>query len=191
MICGTTSCFPRIALAPWSAPQPHRRLSGMVDSREWRMMTNACDRQARSAGSSRSHVLVIDDDPAVLALFRELLEEEGFQVSIHSSIDRNLEEIKMFAPDLIVLDYLWAYEDACWSLLQMLRNDPATTALPILLCTGAVHKVGVHQNQLAAMDIGVVLKPFNIDELVMAIRGALCPFPVTALRDPFRQAKPG
>jgi hypothetical protein len=33
---------------------------------------------------------------------------------------------------------MWASEDASWSLLPMLRMEPQTASIPIVLCTGAV-----------------------------------------------------
>ena len=90
------------------------------------------------------HILAINNDPAVLALFRDLLEEAGYQVSAQNYVDRDLAQIKALRPDLIVLDYMWANEDASWSLLQMLRMDPTTVSIPIVLCTGAVHEVKLY-----------------------------------------------
>lgn len=121
----------------------------------------------------RSHILAINNDPAVLALFRDLLEAAGYQVSTQNYVDRDLAQIKTLKPDLIVLDYMWANEDASWSLLQMLRMDPATMAIPIVLCTGAVHEVKALEQHLIAMGVTVVLKPFNIDQLVDALRERL------------------
>ena len=126
-----------------------------------------------SPDGHRPHILAINNDPAVLALFRDLLEEAGYQASTQNYVDRDLAQIKALEPDLIVLDYMWANEDASWSLLQMLRMDPATTAIPIILCTGAVHEVKALEQHLIAMDVMVVLKPFNIDQLVDAIRERL------------------
>ena len=121
----------------------------------------------------QQHILAINNDPGVLALFRDLLEEAGYRVSTQTYVDRDLVQIKALTPDLIVLDYMWANEDASWSLLQMLRMDPATARIPIILCTGAVHEVKALEEHLLSMDVTVVLKPFNIDQLVDAIRERL------------------
>jgi len=121
----------------------------------------------------RPQILAINNDPAVLALFRDLLEEAGYQVATQTYVDRDVVQIKALKPDLIVLDYMWANEDASWSLLQMLRMDPATAAVPIVLCTGAVHEVKALEEHLVTMGVTVVLKPFNIDQLVDAIRERL------------------
>jgi len=126
-----------------------------------------------SPNGYQPHILAINNDPAVLALFRDLLEEAGYQVSTQTYIDRDLAQIKVLKPDLIILDYMWATEDASWSLLQMLRMDPATATIPIVLCTGAVHEVKALEDHLVTMGVTVVLKPFNIDQLVDSIRERL------------------
>ena len=131
--------------------------------------------RSSSPNGYQPHILAINNDPAVLALFRDLLEEAGYQVSLQTYIDRDLTQIKALKPDLIVLDYMWATEDASWSLLQMLRMDPATAGIPIVLCTGAVREVEALASHLLEMGITVVLKPFNIDQLVDAIRERLAP----------------
>jgi len=131
--------------------------------------------RSSSPNGYQPHILAINNDPAVLSLFRDLLQEAGYQVSTQNYIDRDLDQIKALKPDLIVLDYMWATEDASWSLLQMLRMDPSTVAIPIVLCTGAVHEVKALEEHLVSMGVTVVLKPFNIDQLVDAIRERLTP----------------
>ena len=128
-----------------------------------------------SLDGHRQHILAINNDPAILALFRDLLEEAGYQVSLQNCSDRELAKIRALKPDLIVLDYMWATEDDSWSLLQMLRMDPATAVIPIVLCTGAVREVAALQSHLMDMGISVVIKPFNIDHLVDVIRERLAP----------------
>jgi hypothetical protein len=51
--------------------------------------------------------------------------------------------------------------------------NPATTAVPIVLCAGAVREVKALKEHLVAMGVTVVLKPFNFDQLVDAIRERL------------------
>ena len=130
-------------------------------------------RPASFARAGQRHVLAINNDQAVLALFRDLLEEEGYRVSTQAYADKDLASIKALAPDLIVLDYMWPGEDAGWALLQMLRMDRDTAAIPIVLCTGAKREVEALDGHLQDMGVRVVLKPFNIDHLVDAIAEAL------------------
>jgi CheY-like chemotaxis protein len=165
------SCL-RVA-ASWGATAPHQTLVGLeVASLKGLSLTDpstGTSSRVPAADGRQHHILAINNDPAVLGLFRELLEDVGFRVSLQNYVDRDLAQIKRLAPDLIVLDYMWATEDASWSLLQMLRMDPATTRIPIILCTGAVREVEALAEHLLAMNVAVVLKPFNIDHLVDAI----------------------
>lgn len=126
-----------------------------------------------SPDGHRPRVLAINNDQAVLALFRDLLEDEGYHITTQTYIDRDLAGIKALQPDLIVLDYMWATKDASWSLLQMLRMDPGTTRIPIVLCTGAVREVEALTGHLKDMGVRVVLKPFNIDQLAAVIAEAV------------------
>ncbi len=126
------------------------------------------------------HILAINNDQSILTLFRNLLEEEGYRVTTQTYVDKDLAGIKASRPDLIVLDYMWAGEDAGWSLLQILRMDRDTAGIPIVLCTGAVREVEALAPHLQDMGIRVVLKPFNIDHLVAVIAEALAaPVPVS------------
>ena len=46
----------------------------------------------------RRHVLAINNDLAVLGLFRELLEEEGYRVSTHPYVDHDLAVSRNWRP---------------------------------------------------------------------------------------------
>ena len=51
-----------------------------------------------------SHVLVVDDEPTICWGFRELLTEEGHQVSIAGTVRQALDELKRKIPDAVILD---------------------------------------------------------------------------------------
>jgi CheY-like chemotaxis protein len=117
-------------------------------------------------------ILAISNDPTMRAVFRDLLQEEGYHVSTHTCVDPDMTEIATLQPTLIVLDYLWANEDASdafWSLLLSLRMHPATAAIPIVLCMEAGYEVEPLPPHLGAMGISLVLKPFTIDQLAEVI----------------------
>ena len=132
-----------------------------------------------------AHILAINNDQAVLGLFRDLLTEEGYQVTTQAYLDKDLAEIKRLQPDLIILDYMWAEEDSGWALLQMLRMNPATEQVPVVLCTGAVREVEALSGHLDDMGIRVVLKPFSIYQLLEVISELLgSPSPESAPTKP-------
>lgn len=119
------------------------------------------------------HVLVINDSPEILELFTELLEEEGCRVTTDTftmDLDDLFDTIQHLQPDLIVLDMIIGREDLGWQLTQLLKMSRATRAIPIVLCTGAVRQAQELAGHLNHMSIQVVLKPFEIERLLEAMR---------------------
>src|SRR5690554_4519581 len=60
---------------------------------------------------TRPHILVMNDSPDVMALFEDLLTEEGYRVTTMPFLEKDLDKIVAFAPDGIILDYMWPQED--------------------------------------------------------------------------------
>lgn len=125
------------------------------------------------SNGQQPHILCINHTPEILALHQELLEEEGFRVTTRSRLDKNLDTIADLAPDAITLDYMWSSSDDEWVLLTMLTMHPRTQHIPIILCTGAVRQVTELTEHLDELGIKVVLKPFNIEDLVSVVSDAV------------------
>jgi CheY-like chemotaxis protein len=118
------------------------------------------------------HLLIINDTPAILELFTALLEEEGYRVStdvFSMEMDRMLARVKADRPDLIVLDFIIHDEGKGWQFLELLKLDPATRDIPVIACTAAVKLVEELQSHLDQMQVAVVLKPFDIDQVLAEI----------------------
>ncbi len=115
------------------------------------------------------HILVINDDPAILGLFEDLLGEEGYEVTLDKfggQTSELLESIRSLKPDLVIMDFLIGHEDSGWQLLQVVKMDRATRDIPVVVCTGAVRQVSELSQHLDEMGVQVVLKPFDIDHLI-------------------------
>jgi CheY-like chemotaxis protein len=76
---------------------------------------------------------------------------------------------------LLILDYIFNHEDIGWQLLQKLKMNRSTASIPVIICTAAVNKVREMEGYLQSKGIGLVLKPFDIDDLLEAVRRALQP----------------
>ena len=109
------------------------------------------------------HVLVINDTPEILDLFRDLLGDEGYRVStdnFQAPFDQKLDDVKKLRP---------GGEGFGWQFLQLLKMDRETRDIPILVCTAAVQQVSELQNHLDQMGVAVVIKPFDVDVLLAEI----------------------
>lgn len=129
------------------------------------------------ATTPQKHLLVVNDTPAILQVFRDLFEDEGFRVTVDtfSSFDTGTKylEIKTLCPDVIILDFLIGGEPLGWQLLQLLRMDRDTAKIPVVVCTAAVRQVEELETHLMTLRVQVVLKPFEIDDVIAAVHRAM------------------
>jgi CheY-like chemotaxis protein len=121
------------------------------------------------------HVVVVDDDRATLALYRDLLGEEGYRATLLVSPDLEPAAIAALAPDLLLLDLRFGHERCGVDLLRQLKGDPATLGIPVLVCSADARLLDELGEQLAAWDCAVLAKPFGLEELLAAIAGCLAP----------------
>lgn len=116
-----------------------------------------------------SHVLVVDDEPTICWSFRELLRDEGHEVTIASSAEEALTAAGATPPDAIVLDVRLPGMDG---LSAMAKLKKASGSAPIIVMTA----FGNLETAVRAVDEGAfdyLTKPFELDEAADAIRRAL------------------
>ena len=106
-------------------------------------------------------VLVADDDPAVLGLVAELLEDEGFAVNRAADGATALAAAEGNPPDLVVADVMMPRLDGL-TLAQRLRER----GIPVLLMSAVIER-------LPAAGFALVAKPFDLDDLLAAVRRTL------------------
>jgi CheY-like chemotaxis protein len=118
-------------------------------------------------------ILVIDDDEAVLQVYREVLEDEGYRLSLRMHPPASTVEIQRTRPDLILLDLIFGGEDTGWRFLQHLKANPTTATIPVVVATADHRLATAHRSELDAWHCDLILKPFDIDELSATVRDAL------------------
>jgi len=110
-------------------------------------------------------VLVVDDDPQIVELFVDVLEnDERFEVATaRSGYDAGLITEK-FRPNVVVLDYM--LPDINGNVVcQTIRNNPDLSRIRILIISGMVDPEEVKRLTEAGAD-DFIKKPFNIDNVV-------------------------
>lgn len=82
-----------------------------------------------------SKILVVDDDPDIVAYLTSFLEDNGYVVD--SAIDASSARtaIERFQPDAVLIDVLMPGRSGL-DLLVNIRSDPRWTNLPVFVVTG-------------------------------------------------------
>lgn len=125
------------------------------------------------AREARAHVLVIDDDPDFREFMQLLLSSEGYQGTVVGR-DATYVRGRDDRPDVVLCDPFGPLILDV-TLLERLAETPTTRDVPVILCTGAVHRLNDARTYLAHHRAEVLLKPFDLDDLLTCIervRGA-------------------
>jgi len=109
------------------------------------------------------HVLVVDDDEAIVEMIRLGLEADGMVVFSGFDGGEGIEVLSRERIDVVVLDIMMPRVDG-WMALMDIRNNPATADVPVIMLTAKTQDLA----KVLAFKQGVqqyVTKPFNIMEL--------------------------
>jgi CheY-like chemotaxis protein len=79
-------------------------------------------------------VLVVDDNHELFALFQRYVAGEPYRLIHAASVDEATALLRSTRPDAIILDLMMPDRDG-WELLQLLRSDPKTSHIPIVVCS--------------------------------------------------------
>jgi len=112
-----------------------------------------------------TRVLVVDDDPRLLAALRINLAARGHTVTTAATGREALTSVGEAVPDLLVLDLGLPDIDGT----DVIRQLRAWTDVPIIVLSGRT----AGQDKVAALDAGAddyVTKPFGVEELMARIR---------------------
>ncbi len=80
----------------------------------------------------KTHVLVIDDDPVNLLVFKRALERRGYEVVTAESADVASEALARQVPDIVLLD-IFMPRTSGFEFLGALRRDSKTSSVPVIL----------------------------------------------------------
>jgi CheY-like chemotaxis protein len=124
-------------------------------------------------GTGPKRVLVVNDTEEIIELFRDIIAGMGHEPVAITYAPEDLNEVKKAEPDLAILDLMMGEEGRGWQLVQKMRMSPDTAKIPIIVCSAAVDHVREQEGWLASQGIKVVLKPFELDDLELAVNKAL------------------
>ncbi|MDQ6832998.1 MAG: response regulator [Chloroflexota bacterium] len=125
--------------------------------------------------TEHKHILVVNDTQEILDLFRMILEDEGYRVTVFGFAVEDLRKIIDAAPDLVILDLVYDREYVGWQTLQKMKMHRDTEKIPVLVCTAEIRKAQEIQGYLTEKGVGLLLKPFDIDQLIVQVTRLLSP----------------
>jgi two-component system phosphate regulon response regulator PhoB len=135
----------------------------------------------------KQKILVVDDEPDALEVLGFKLKEAGFEPLFAKDGSRALQSARDHQPALIVLDVMLPEIDGL-DVCKILRRDPATAAIPILMLTARAAEM----DRVLGLELGAddyVTKPFSPRELVLRIKKLLAR--AKASDDPVAQLRIG
>jgi CheY-like chemotaxis protein len=111
-------------------------------------------------------ILLVDDQPANLNLLYELLEGEGYRISVAPSGPVALKVVEQAEPDLILLDVMMPGMDG-FEVCRRLKQDEKTQDIPVVFITALTEDV-VQGFQAGGVDY--ITKPFRDEEVLVRVR---------------------
>jgi CheY-like chemotaxis protein len=111
-------------------------------------------------------VLVVDDNRDALEFFHRVLPYHSFRVISAATGSEALLQARTALPNAIVLDVMMPDQDG-WDVLQVLRNQPETQDIPVVICS-------VLRAAELALSMGAnafLPKPITEDALLAVLRG--------------------
>ena len=118
--------------------------------------------------NNRQRILIVDDEPRLIRLVREVLSAAGYEVLTSSSGGQSIEAVAMEQPDLVLLDIMLKDIDG----YQVARRIREFSDVPVIMLTAKVTEA----DKLAGFDAGAddyVIKPFSSKELLARVRAVL------------------
>jgi CheY-like chemotaxis protein len=125
------------------------------------------------ARNGRCKVLAIDDDPLALELIEAVLSPEGYEVLKATGGQDGVGIARREQPALVILDLLMPEVDGFW-VVEQLRADPETVAIPIVILTSRSMDPTERDRLNGKISHLAHKGAFNRAEFVDLVRG-LCP----------------
>jgi putative two-component system response regulator len=124
-----------------------------------------------AARANEAHILIVDDNPAMVFLLSATLQAEGYRVAVARDGVEALDYCAAHRPDLVLLDLSLPRlngDEVC----RRLKSSPATRSIPVVMVTGQ----NTMQNKVDACGYGAddfLSKPCHQQEVLTRCRSLL------------------
>jgi CheY-like chemotaxis protein len=99
---------------------------------------------------------------------------EGFDVATSSNWLDGHAFVRRTQPDLVIVDLMMGRDQTGWAVIDQLRSDPDTSAIPIILCSAAAPALDRQADRLEQTPgLELITKPFDVDQFLGVIERLL------------------
>ena len=117
----------------------------------------------------KKHIIVCDDDKTILEVIKDILEEEGYKVSLFADCKNILDLVSEHKPDLIILD-IWMPKFNGNEAVKQLKANLFSKNIPIVLISALNEGLAISKELRVE---GYIKKPFDIDDLLTTVKKSL------------------
>lgn len=120
-------------------------------------------------------IVIIDEDVMFLELMNMLLTTNGYQTICCQRGDEAYDTIRRAQPALVLLDIHNAADDHNWTVLDLVRLDPNTTHIPVIVCSLDSDFLRAKAAYFELLNIATLEKPFRLTDLLMKVEREIGP----------------
>jgi DNA-binding NtrC family response regulator len=127
--------------------------------------------QDNSNKRSQQHILVVDDEPDIRNILQDILQDEGYSVSVAENADQARIRFREDQPNLVLLDIWMPNEDGISVLKSWVESD-VLDATPVVMISGH----GTVENAVEAVKLGAydfLEKPLSTGKLLLSVERGL------------------
>lgn len=115
-------------------------------------------------------ILIVEDDPSVGSMVRQLLHAEGYAAVVTASVDRAWEALQREEPDAAVVDLRLRADDG-WRLIELIRGCEPLEGMPVVIMTAVPQEEVAERAHRYGCEY--LAKPFSAAGLLDRLRLAL------------------
>ena len=119
----------------------------------------------------KAQILVVDDEPDIRNILKDILEDEGYNVATAEDAQTARTQFAATTPDLVLLDIWMPNEDGISVLNSWVEQDALTTT-PVIMISGH----GTVENAVEAVKLGAydfLEKPLSTGKLLLSVERGL------------------
>jgi len=116
-------------------------------------------------------IAIVEDEPDIAEILQYNLVRAGFDIAVYERGDVAWEALRKDPPHLVVLDLMLPGHDGL-ELTRLLKREPATANLPIVMLTAKGEEV----DRIVGLELGAddyIPKPFSAREVVLRVKAVL------------------